>query len=75
MRKIKPSTLMASIAKSSFKRTSERLVEKYNTFTSISSVKRAPAYWKQFLCNVLARNERCNLLNNNAVLIARHFQY
>ena len=35
---------MASIAKSSSKKTTERLVEKDNTFTFISSVKRAPAY-------------------------------
>ena len=66
---------MASIAKSSSKKTTERFVEKDNTFTFISSVKRAPAYWKQFLYDILARNERCNLLNNNAVLIARYFQY
>ena len=86
----------------------------------MSSVKRTPAYWKQFLYNILAMvkqlgiptyfltlpcadlrweelpyiinrlnnlglseeelknmsyQERCNLLNNNHVLVARHFQY
>ena len=120
MHKIKPGTLTAGTVKRNFKRTFERFVASDNTFSFMSSVKGTPAYWKQFLYDVLAMvkqlgiptyflilscaelrweelpyiinklnnlglsekelknlsyQERCNLLNNNRVLVARHFQY
>ena len=120
MHKIKPGTLTAGTVKSNFKRAIERFVAGGNTFSFMSSVKGTPAYWKQFLYDVLAMvkqlgiptyflilscaelrweelpyiinklnnlglsekelknlsyQERCNLLNNNRVLVARHFQY
>ena len=95
MHKIKPGTLTAGTVKNNFKGTIERFVASDNAFSFISSVKGTPAYWKQFLHDVLAyiinklynlglsevelknlsHQERCNLLNNNPVLVARHFQY
>ena len=120
MHKIKPGTLKAGTVKSNFKRTIERFVASDNAFSFMSSVKGTPAYWKQFLYDVLAMvkqlgiptyfltlscadlrseelpyiinklnnhglieeelinlsyQEQCNLLNNNPVLAARHFQY
>ena len=96
----------------------KKFVARDNAFSFISSVKGTPAYWKQFLCDVLAMvkqlgiptyfmtlpyadlrwenllhiinklnnlglidvelgnlSYRCNLLSNNPVLVARHFQY
>ena len=120
MHKIKPGTLTAQIVKSNFKRTIERFVASDNAFSFMSSVKGTPAYWKQFLYDVLAMvkqlgiptyflilscaelrweelpyiinklnnlglsekelqnlsyQERCSLLNDNPVLVAKHFQY
>ena len=120
MHKIKPGTLTAGTVNSNFKRAIEWFVASDNAFSFMSSVKGTPAYWKQFLYDVLAMvkqlgiptyflilscaelrweelpyiinklnnlglsekelknlsyQERCNLLNNNRVLVARHFQY
>ena len=54
MHKIKPGTLTAGTVKSNFKGTRERFVAKDNAFSFMSSVKGTPAYWKQFLFDVLA---------------------
>ena len=54
MHKIKPGTLTARMVKNNLKGTFERLVVSDNTFLFMSSVKGAPAYWKQFLYDVLA---------------------
>ena len=54
MQKIKPGTLTAGTVKSNFKGTIERFVAKDNAFSFMSSVKGTPAYWKQFLFDVLA---------------------
>ena len=120
MHKIKPVTLTAGTVKSNFKGTIERFLAGDNVFSFMSSVKGTPAYWKQFLFDVLAMvkqlgiptyfltlscadlrweelpyiinklnnlgisdqelknlsyQERCNLLNNNQVLVARDFKY
>ena len=120
MHNIKPATLTAGTVKSTFKATVERFVARDNIFLFMSSVKGTPAYWKQFLYDVLAMlkqlgittyflilscadlrweelpyiinklnnlglsdeelenlsyKERCNLLNDNPVLVARHLQY
>ena len=120
MHKIKPGKLTEGTVKNNFKGTIERFVASDNAFSFMSSVKETSAYWKQFLCDVLAMvkqlgiptffltlscadlrweelpyiinnlnnlrlseeglkklsyQERCNLLNNNPVLVARHFQY
>ena len=120
MHKIKPGTLAAGIVKSNFRRTIERFVARGSAFSFMSSVKGKPAYWNQFLYDVLAMvkqlgiptyfltlscvdlrweelpyiinklnklghsdeelenlsyQEQCNLLNNNPVLVASHFQY
>ena len=120
MHKIKPGTLTAGTVKNNFKRTIEKFVASDNAFSFMSSAKRTPAYWKQFLYDELAvvkqlgiptyfltlssadlrweelpyiinklnnlglseeeqrtlsYKDMCNLLNNNPVLVARHFQY
>ena len=49
MHKIKPGTLTAGTVKSNFKETIERFA-----FSFMNSVKGTPAYWKQFLYDVLA---------------------
>ena len=54
MHKIKPGTLTAGTVKSNFKGTIERFVAKDNAFSFMNSVKGTPAYWKQFLYDVLA---------------------
>ena len=54
MQKIKPGTFTAGTVKSNFKGTRERFVAKDNAFSFMSSVKGTPAYWKQFLFDVLA---------------------
>ena len=54
MQKIKPGTLTAGTVKSNFKGTIERFVAKDNAFSFMNSVKGTPAYWKQFLYDVLA---------------------
>ena len=51
---IKPGTLIAGTVKSNFKETIERIVAKDNVFSFMNSAKRTPAYWKQFLYDVLA---------------------
>ena len=117
---IKTGTLTAVMVKSNLKGTVERFFASDNPFSFMSSVRGTPAYWKQFLYDVLAMvkqleiltyfltltcanliceelpyiinkvnildlfdeepkilsyQERCKLLNNNPVLVARHFQY
>ena len=52
--KIEPGTLTAGTVKINFKRTIERFIASENAFSLISSVKGTPAYWKQFLYDVLA---------------------
>ena len=52
--KIEPGTLTAGTVKNNFKRTIERFIASENAFSLISSVKGTPAYWKQFLYDVLA---------------------
>ena len=54
MHKIKPDTLTAGTVKSNFKATIESFVARDNAFSFRSSVKGPPAYWKQFLYNLLA---------------------
>ena len=54
MHKIKPGTLTAGAVKTNFKETIERFVASGNAFSFMNSVKRTPAYWKQFLYDVLA---------------------
>ena len=54
MHKIKPGTLTAGTVESNFKGTIERFVAKDNAFSFMNSVKGTPAYWKQFLYDVLA---------------------
>ena len=120
MHRIKPGTLTAGTVKSNFKGAIERFVARDDAFSFLSSVKGTPAYWKQFLYDVLAMvkqlgiptyfltlscadlrweelpyiinklnnlglsdeelknlsyQEKCNRLNINPVLVARHFQY
>ena len=119
MHNVKPGALTTGTVKSNFKGRIERFVARDNAFSFMSSAKGTPAYWKQFLFDVLAMvkqlgiptyfltlscadlrweelpyiinklnnlglsdkelknlssQERCNLLNNNPVLVARHFQ-
>ena len=54
MHKIKPGTLTEGTFKNNFKGTIERFVASDNAFSFMSSVKRTPAYWQQFLYDVLA---------------------
>ena len=54
MHKIKPGTLTAGTVNSNFKRAIEWFVASDNAFSFMSSVKGTPAYWKQFLYDVLA---------------------
>lgn len=49
LHKIKPSSLIAAIVKSSFKKSVERFVEKDGTLSFMNSVKRTPEYSKQTL--------------------------
>ena len=51
---IKPVTLTAVMVKSNLKGTIERFFASDNAFSFMSSVKGTPAYWKQFLYDVLA---------------------
>ena len=53
MHKIKPDNLTAGIVKINFKETVKNFVASDNAFSLMSSVKRIPTYWKQFLYNVL----------------------
>ena len=53
MHKIKPDNLTAGIVKINFKETVKNFVASDNAFSFMSSVKRIPTYWKQFLYNVL----------------------
>ena len=46
--KLNQVALMAGTVKSNFKGTVQRFVAVDNAFSFISSVKGAPAYWKQF---------------------------
>ena len=54
MLKTKLGTLTAGTVKSNFKGTIERFVVRDNAFSFMTSVKETPAYWKQFLYDVLA---------------------
>ena len=54
MYKIKPGTLTAGTVRTNFKGTIARFQARVNAFSFMSSVKRMPAYWKQFLYDVLA---------------------
>ena len=53
MHKIKPGTLTAGTVKSNFKGTIKWFVARDNAFSLMSPVKGTPAYWKQFLYDVL----------------------
>ena len=53
MYKVKPGTLAAGTIESNFKGTVKRFVARNITFSFMSSVKETPAYWKQFLNDVL----------------------
>ena len=120
MHKVKPGQLTAGTIKQNYRGTIDRYVASDNAFSFMSQVKGTPAYWKQFLFDVLAMvkqlgiptyfltlscadlrweelpyiinrlnnlglsdeelnnlsyQQRCNMLNNNPVLVARHFQY
>ena len=52
--KIKPGKLKEGTVKNNFKGTIERFVASDNAFSFMSSVKGTPAYWNQFLYDVLA---------------------
>ena len=54
MHKIKPGKLTEGTVKNNFKGTIERFVASNNAFSFMSSVKGTPAYWNQFLYDVLA---------------------
>ena len=54
LHKIKPGTLTAGTVKSNFKGAIERFVASDIAFSFIGSIKGTPAYWKQFLYDVLA---------------------
>ena len=54
MHKIKPGTLTARTVKSTIKGRIEQFVSRDNAFSFMSSVKGTPAYWKQFLYDLLA---------------------
>ena len=54
MHKITPGALTAGIVKNNFKATIEEFVASDNAFSFMSLVKGTPAYWKQFLYDVLA---------------------
>ena len=54
MHKIKPGMLTIGMVKNNLKETIERFVVSDNEFSFMSSVKGTPAYWKQFLYDVLA---------------------
>ena len=63
MHKIKPDTLTAGTVNSNFEGTIERFVARANAFSFMSSVKGAPAYWKQVSYNALAMFKRhCHVL-------------
>ena len=62
MHKIKPGTLTAGAVKSNFKKAVERFVASDNSFSFMSSVKGTPAYWKQFLYDVLAMVKQLGIL-------------
>ena len=53
-RGFKPSTLTAEIVKNNVKGTIDRFAASDNAFLFVSSVKEIPAYWKQYLYDVLA---------------------
>ena len=53
MHKFKPGTLTVETVKNNFKGTIERFVPSENLFSFMSSVKGTPAYWKQFLYDVV----------------------
>ena len=53
MHKVKPGTLTAETVTKNFKGTIVRFVASDNAFSFMSPVKLTPAYWKQFLCDVL----------------------
>ena len=52
--KIRCSELSASSGKRNYKESSKQLLANDNAFSFMSSVKGIPAYWKQFLLEVLA---------------------
>ena len=54
MQKIKPSPLTAGMVKNNFKATIGNFFASDNAFSLMSSFKGTPAYWKQFLHDVLA---------------------
>ena len=54
MHKIKPGKLTAGTVKSNIRGAIEMFVARDNAFSFMSSVKGTPAYWKQFVYDVLA---------------------
>ena len=120
MKKIASDSLNAGKLSKNFKATIQQFIAQDKAYSFMSSIKGTPAYWENFLFEVLAmvkqlgiltffmtlscadlrRNElveiiskfnrlnvsddvsknmtyqeRCNTLNKNPVLVARHFQY
>ena len=61
MHKIKPGALTAGMVKNYFKATIEKFVASDNVFSFMSSVKGTPAYWKQFLYDVLAMFKKLDI--------------
>ena len=53
IRKIKPGSLPAGTVKNNLEGTVERFATRDSVFSLINSIKGTPAYWKQFLFNVL----------------------
>ena len=54
MHKIKPGTLIARKIKDNSKGTIKRFIASDKAFSFMNSVKETPAYWKQFLYDLLA---------------------
>ena len=54
MHNVKPGALTTGTVQSNFKGRIERFVARDNAFSCMSSAKGTPAYWKQFLFDVLA---------------------
>ena len=63
MHKNKPVAFTAGMVKNNFKATIEKFVASDNAFSFMSSIKGKPAYWKQFLYDVLAMVKQLRLSN------------
>ena len=64
MHKRNPGTLTAGVVKNNYKETIERFVASDNAFSFMSSVKGIPAYWKQFLYDILTMVKQSGIPTN-----------